>query len=539
MVYAIGSKTLEQLSDGGLRDRLESSLKLFIFTGNRRHKRRYFSFLETFASSEGQPWDHEQATEAYLASRSAKDLDTPDDYPFHVRETFWKVLKRYSQCGCTDPVQSQVSSNRHDSRLRLMEKFESNDEDVIFDTVFSRTSDIGQGNDVEWQHLQFHISRYPLRPCKFLFGLIADTGGSQRKQQRLGNVGFALPEAQSHQSMNLSLNIPCVATIKSATQFCQILQKRIGPVKICLKVRDSKLEQMRDLKAVDDDIAHEQSVSLADVLERRFLAAKEKLLLAYILARSFWQFYDSEWMSSQWTTEAVQFFWRCPDESHAKHDSSYCLLKRSPYFTLTLQKSHSLLAAEYLPTEEVIHRYPRVLSLGIMLLEIGQGKGHGKAAEYISTQGMTFEAKINNFVHDITKTLHKKAWPCFDLQEEVRQAYRFIVRNCSDSKLFEANLKESSSQNNSVLTVEERRAILYKAIVYPLKELLQKLGWLDKSGNIQSKDYDEDDKLDIDNKSAISKDSPRPAVCLNAEKDSCLSQSRFVFPATSSSKSSD
>jgi hypothetical protein len=40
-------------------------------------------------------------------------------------------------------------------------------------------------------------------------------------------------------------------------------------------------------------------ISLANILELYHLTAKMKLALAYILALSVWQYYDSDWMKTR------------------------------------------------------------------------------------------------------------------------------------------------------------------------------------------------------------------------------------------------
>ena len=278
--------------------------------------------------------------------------------------------------------------------------------------------------------------------------------------------------------------------------------------------------QLRDPKGVDDDIAQEQSISLADVLERHDLCAKKRLLLAYILARSFWQFYNSDWMGNQWTTETVQFFReRDGEDDDDEHHNNVCLLEESPYVALSFQKDDSLLSAEYLATEYVVHRYPRVLALGTMLLEIGRRKRRKKTTPgHANDEVKTIEEKISNYLNDIRSTLRRKTWPELGLQEEVQQTYRIIVNNCSDPKLFDIGHTNSLAQENEVLTIEERRAILYKSVISPLKKLLEKLEWIDKSGNIQRQDGVEDSRI--------------PTAFLNAEQASNVSQRGFVAAMT-------
>lgn len=280
-------------------------------------------------------------------------------------------------------------------------------------------------------------------------------------------------------------------TIESPSQFCGLLQKRFGPAKVCLQVRDSKLMELEEPSPVDDDIADEQGVSLAEVLGRSNLVAKEKLLLAYVIARSYWQFYASAWMDAQWTTGTVQFFRRGvgDDDDDEDNDSGGPLLKASPYVTLPVEKGDPHLSAEFLPPSYVLHRYPRILSLGSILLEIGRRRGsRNKSGTRGAARPRNYLENINARFTEIRNTTDPgaKGWPDFNLQEEVQQTYRLIVRNCSEGDLFATEQKNAPVQGKEGLTMEERRDILYRRVVHPLKELLERLGWIDAAGNIRN-----------------------------------------------------
>ena len=278
--------------------------------------------------------------------------------------------------------------------------------------------------------------------------------------------------------------------IKSASQFCELLRKRFGPAKICLQARGTKIFQLPDLVEVDDDIVHEQSISLADLLQRHDLVAKKRLLLAYVLAKAFWQFYDSDWMNVRWTTGTVQFF---HERRGDDDDDNASVLDGSPYLVAlpTAEKNSSLLSAEHLPTESVVHRYPRLLALGKLLLEIGRRKRRRGTIEQQGSrtepEHVTIEEKISTDLNDMRSALRRNVWPRIDVQEEVRQTLRAVLDNCSNPKLFEAEPTGASTRHgeSEALTIDERRDIIYRRIVYPLMLLLGKLGWVDTWGNIQ------------------------------------------------------
>jgi hypothetical protein len=160
--------------DSELAKEIASSLKAFLSSdliagkmhtkpGQGKPKslvRNYFAFLETFLSTR-EDESETQVQEAYaaIAARPAKDVEAPDDFPAHVHKTFYKTLKRYSQCCCSGPG-AKLGALQHQGKLLLKEKTQIQDDDVVFDTVFSRPPQRSSAGDVEWQHLQFRISMY-------------------------------------------------------------------------------------------------------------------------------------------------------------------------------------------------------------------------------------------------------------------------------------------------------------------------------------------------------------------------------------------
>jgi hypothetical protein len=498
--------------DSDLVKKIASSLKAFmssdLVAGNRhaapgqgRPKslvRNYFAFLELFLSTrDNESQTQVQEAHAAIAARPAKDVEAPDDFPAYVHETFYKTLKRYSQCCCNNLSGAHQGVLQHQGKLLLKEKTQIKDDNVIFDTVFSRPPQGDSAGNIEWQHLQFHISMY-IHPTTPMITSLPLTLG-QRKQN-VRQVGFSVvpeepegPDAPPQQPAKPAVQY--ADPIESASHFCALIKRRVGPAKICLKPRAGKILQLRDPAGIDDDIAPKQSIPLAEVLQRHDLVDKRKLLIAYTLAKSFWQFYSSDWMGSRWTTNSLQFFPERRDNDDDEHNKSDHILYESPYFSLSTQKEESLLSAEFLETQSVVHRYPRVLALGIILLEIGrQRRVRNEALQHrhgnLDNGAATPEEKINTDLNEIRSALKRGNSPKFNLQGEVRNTYKIVLENCSDPKLFELDAaNQPGLGENGTLTMEERRAIIYKRIVYPLRLVLEKLGWIDQAGNIIVQDH--------------------------------------------------
>lgn len=124
------------------------------------------------------------------------------------------------------------------------------------------------------------------------------------------------------------------------------------------------------------------SVSLATILSECKIASNTqlKLLLSQLLAKAVWQFYDSDWMSEGWSRHDIHFM----REAKMREDGfeEVVTLIHRPFFSTRLGPSSLVKNAStsgggedygtlFCPT----HRYPKILALGIMLLEIELGRG--------------------------------------------------------------------------------------------------------------------------------------------------------------------
>ncbi|KAF9779082.1 hypothetical protein IL306_002662 [Fusarium sp. DS 682] len=334
-------------------------------------------------------------------------------------------------------------------------------------------------------------------------------------------VGFALEETSAPTATNTE-KCQYAGTIKTNAQFCDLVRKRVGPAKLRVKVSGERLLQFRDLEGIDDDIAHEQTITLTDMLSCQPLNSKTRLLIAYTLARSFWQFYNSDWMCAQWSTESVQFFReRKRNDSDTKDGS---VLSASPYFAFSFDKNDPVLSTEYLATVCVVHRYPRVLALASLLYEIGRKKRHGTTTRTREEGFGSVEEKINNDFNDIRRGLERDTWTAIRLQPEVQQTYKVIVENCIDPNLFEA-----AGDSPGGVTIDERRSILHRKVVYPLQTLLQKLNWIDDHGNIRRQ---EDEDLNITEFAPGTAVSPTQATSLDVSEPLKSRQARLASPSS-------
>lgn len=255
-------------------------------------------------------------------------------------------------------------------------------------------------------------------------------------------------------------------------KFCELLRTSVGDVRIRLKVHGGQLRDLQEIDDVDQYILHKPSIPLAKALELRQLSTRMKIALSYILAQSFWQFYNSDWMKTRWTSECIHFMLeKSPDDVR---DTEQPKIKAcNPCYSFRFNDSDSDFT-EYCVAPKIRHRYPRVLALGILLLEIG-----GEAPPEVDaglSQHQSVVLKINNDWVTGKRVLKSRRWPDFDFKFSgtIAQTYKAVVANCFDEDVFKTDADQGFEQG-----IEDRRTIFYERIVYPLNRLLRDMGWLD------------------------------------------------------------
>lgn len=256
-------------------------------------------------------------------------------------------------------------------------------------------------------------------------------------------------------------------------KFCELLRTPVGDVRICLNVQAGQLRDKEEIDEVDQYILHQPSIPLAKALQLRRLSTRMKIALSYILAQSFWQFYNSDWMKSRWTSEFIHFMLEKSFDD--VRDSEQPKIKAcNPCYSFRFNDSDSDFT-EYCVAPKIRHRYPRVLALGILLLEIG-GEAPPPEVDVGLSQDQSIVLKINNDWATGKSVLKSRRWPDFDfkLSGVIAQTYKTVVANCFDEDIFKIEADQGSEQG-----IEDRRTIFYERIVYPLNKLLRDMGWLD------------------------------------------------------------
>lgn len=406
------------------------------------------------------------------------------EYPLSVNSRLYEVLHDKRRCTCLEPASSLLE--RHQGRLRLRCSWQAAEDNVAFDMLLSgkphfmsEPSTFESHQDSQraaaaicWQQVRIYVPRYVQSLDRFHLSqhriVTLMIPQLPRRRDADAKRGKIVDNSETAPSITIQTSAPV-----EVSDICKLLGMSIGSAVIPLIFRNRKIYQ-RKAEPVEARVTPEPSVSLNVALERQPQSSKDRMILAYILAKSVWQYYQCEWIMSRWGAESIHFIKERLPGSQAATDGYFNLT--APYFALKdLEGVKCQTTQEYADSVLLVHNYPWLMALGILLVDAcrnRKGKGNidpGSTHTTSDIAGMNEEyARYWQIVRQ------DETWPCLNLQnQEVALEYKKVVECCLDRDIF-----------IDAPTIEERRAVILNRIVHPLHCLLVKLGWLDEHGAI-------------------------------------------------------
>ncbi|KAK5442672.1 hypothetical protein LTS15_010879 [Exophiala xenobiotica] len=360
------------------------------------------------------------------------------EYPKHVKQQLYQAIRQYAKCNCLSEKNSVDAIARHKehiSRLRLRPSRDVEEGHVWFDMLFSSQRAVTPLPDrVEWQHMKIQVS--------------SEKAGAKRAR-------FCSPDNSS------TISQPKTTSIME-TEFCRYLQTPSGS-QICLRVHESQFLLLENSLPLEVRILPYQSLSLSDTLQVRHMSNKMRVILAYIIARSVWEFYDSDWMSRHWSADDIQFM----QEPRCEGDRETLIFINRPY--LSVQRGIADTESSELSTNfGQIHRFPRILSLGLMMVEIGAGKPLKELFPEHQNNVNADWLAAREFLSE------PKPWDDFDYKR-----YWDAARSCIFNQ-FLITGPASSVIGQGLTDIEDRRRMILAEVVRPLEDLLVGTGWIDE-----------------------------------------------------------
>jgi hypothetical protein len=251
--------------------------------------------------------------------------------------------------------------------------------------------------------------------------------------------------------------------------FCSLITESSEQARLHLRVYNEALQRSANLEPLHQVVAREPGITLSMILQTCRLTPRMKAILGYILAQSVWQFYDSDWLKSPWTSRTIQFM---KYHTSLGVEGEPEVFPSKPYYSILFNEGSSN-TNEAIAAFGDLYRYSRVRDLGVMLTEIGlgriltdvQGELNSSLTSRMNTIWITASENSNS----------TRPWINFDYPK-----YRTAVMNSLNPRLFDdAPYDPNASESQISRNLKRRRKIFYTSIVQPLEQLVQGTGWKD------------------------------------------------------------
>ncbi|KAJ6260676.1 Tk-subtilisin [Drechslerella dactyloides] len=248
------------------------------------------------------------------------------------------------------------------------------------------------------------------------------------------------------------------------SNFCNMLEEPLYTSISLHSVPGYRLRRLQKSRRDEHLLSSGCGESLSTVLQQYKLTAKDKIILANVIARAYWQFYDSELMQGKWTNENI---WLMADEAESE------LKDRLPlraYMAFQFDATSDSLE-DFLDSPILKHQCPRIFGLGALLLEIGLGRPLGL------TKTLNSIPQMNRYYNKAVchlKELEHENWEGFAHKVVFDEA----IRNCLESENYIQPPKLSGPTRKSqgvqqkdtekAFEISKRRWRLYRKVIVPL-----------------------------------------------------------------------
>ncbi|KAL7933158.1 hypothetical protein V8C35DRAFT_60772 [Trichoderma chlorosporum] len=395
-------------------------------------------------------------------------------YPDDIRENLITALKEHTTCvSSVHKSEAPVAMNpRHLIRLCLSTEGRNVKQLVEFDLVMASM------NFEFWQDFSLGVALKPDERFKMSSGAMAVAGPPDDTDRQIA--------------------------IMKAGDVCRILErerKSRSGLKLLLELdHNCRLHKHRLAHTLPYDKPRGKGLSLAELLDsgQYDLTPKDRIMLSFAVARSFWEFYGSELTTARWCSEDI---WFMPRWKKDQTSSDTLELKAFVSFP---SGQDPLGPDEFLEVDDLTHSYPRILSLGIILLEIGRGERLGLLPLTANENLEELRDSVNDAHSDASSqlaALNNEVWEMCTY----KKAFDTAVSNCLDpskfiespstrkrrSRLSPKEYEKLSPQQKAAedekraeyqkRAVQDRREAIYHNVVSPLY-------WLAKVGNDDGKD---------------------------------------------------
>ncbi|KAM0260794.1 hypothetical protein ACHAQJ_002560 [Trichoderma viride] len=387
--------------------------------------------------------------------------DAPARYPDEINGLVSSILREQMCCTCIEET-AQAIRGKHLTQLLLWPRFTKTQEygQMRLDMLFSPVPVYSESQFDRWQNVELMLSWSKKK--------------KKKKRARFSDGNSSAPSPQpSEQLIEVGHD-----------QFCKLLGL-YPDSRVRLVIRDGKFRGSIAVKPIEQIIDHKPGISLARILKLYSLTPKMRVALAYILAYSVWQYYDSDWIKTRWTSESIQFMKEYESENIGKEGK---LFAWKPHLSVRLGDEEPELL-EYSKACGEMHRYPKVRALGILLVEIGVGLPFDGTSQRPLADGTN-----DDWLWAMQRLRDTRHWEAFDYG-----SYRKAVDDCLNPENFFSVLYTEGDSPKNTDGLKQRRDTLYKKVVTPLEKLLIGTGWMEeltKIGPLDTPAETNDDQTD-------------------------------------------
>ncbi|KAF9890247.1 hypothetical protein FE257_006159 [Aspergillus nanangensis] len=363
-----------------------------------------------------------------LSDADTRPAYTDPKYPVHINNTLYTHLRIHSSCSCS-------AQHLDYARLRLDARHDKEKyADIPFELLFDASPVLAQntGCSLHWKEAKIWVSRH--------------IGSSKGKQVVFAAQPVELPSRGKN-------SLPPLEGSRKVQlgDFCRLIGSSDN-TSIDFHIQNNAMRFTSSTPGTAwRDFLPQAGVPLSEWLEQtEYLSNRVKVTLAYTIARSVWKYYNSYWMKTPWTHDNIQML--------KERINEYGRIGPHPYFTTKLDKRKGEMQ-DFYEADDVLHMYPNVLALAIVLIEIATKQ--------------PFKSDDPNSLWDVITINDKYEWAWTtanrsDLRNTVGAIYEKVVNSCLDGELFKDSLIDASNPDKNL---EIRQSILYDKIVVPLREL--------------------------------------------------------------------
>lgn len=231
---------------------------------------------------------------------------------------------------------------------------------------------------------------------------------------------------------------------------CKLLGDN-NPVRIQFEFAGDDLFKVYGGFGVEQGPAGGPGNSLSMILKQYNLQVKDRLMLAHIITVAFWQFYDTDLQHRKWTSDVIIFM---PEANSS--------IPIKPYISVGELDAVDPQHKEHFIREDLIHRYPRLLALAIILIEIGLNDTLQPASGLteVSQSNTDWTAARNGL-----KQLRQAEWDGFSH----KSVYDEVIDSCLKSNNYDIHAKNHQDDSD----IHQRRQTIYNQVVRPIQRLVE------------------------------------------------------------------